>query len=63
MIDQVGLKGYRVGGALVSPRHANFILNTGNARASDVLALIEEARARVRQKFGTELELEVQVLP
>ena len=63
MIDQVGLKGYRVGGALVSPRHANFILNTGNARASDVLALIEEARARVRQKFGAELELEVQVLP
>ncbi len=63
LIDQVGLKGFQVGGAAISRVHANFILNVKNARASDVLALIEEARLRVRRQFGIELELEVQVLP
>ena len=62
MVDQAGMKGFRVGGAVVSPRHANFILNDGNARAADVLALVEEARARVLKQFGVNLELEVQVL-
>ena len=63
MVDQVGLKGRQVGGAMVSPRHANFILNTGNARAADVFSLIEEARSRVLKRFGVELETEVQILP
>ncbi len=63
MVDQVGMKGFRVGGAVVSPRHANFILNEGNARAADVLAIVEEARARVLKQFGVELEMEVQILP
>ncbi len=63
MIDQAGLKGASVGGAEVSQRHANFILNRGSARASDVLALIEEVRAQVRRRFGVELELEVRLLP
>ena len=63
MVDQVGMKGQRVGGAVVSPRHANFILNEGNACAADVLALVEEARARVLRRFGVELAMEVQVLP
>ncbi len=62
LVDQAGLKGYRVGGAVISPRHANFILNEGNARAADVLSLVEEARARVLKKFGVKLELEVQVI-
>ncbi len=63
LIDQAGLKGYRVGGAQVSSIHANFIMNVGQATASDVLAVIEEARGRVLRKFGVELELEVKVLP
>ena len=63
MIDQAGLKGYQVGGAMISTRHANFMLNFGNGRAADVFSLIEEARARVLRKFGVKLELEVQVLP
>ena len=62
MVDQTGLKGYRVGGAVISPRHANFILNEGNAKAADVLSLVEEARARVLKQFGVRLELEVQVI-
>jgi len=63
MVDQVGLKGHRIGGAVISGRHANFILNEGNARAADVLALVEEARARVLRRFGVKLEMEAQVLP
>ena len=63
MVEQAGMKGFRIGGAVVSPRHANFILNDGNARAADVLALVEEARARVLKQFGVELETEVQIFP
>ena len=63
MIDQAGLKGRRFGGAMVSPRHANFILNVDHARCSDVLALVEEAREKVLKQFGVDLELEVQLLP
>ena len=63
MVDQAGLKGRRIGGAVISARHANFILNEGNARAADVLALVEEARARVLKQFGVELEMEAQVMP
>ena len=63
MIEQVGLKGYQVGGAAFSTTHANFIMNRSRACAADVAALIEEARSRVLRQFGVELELEVQVLP
>jgi UDP-N-acetylmuramate dehydrogenase len=59
LIDQVGLRGYRIGDAQVSEKHANFILNLGKARAADIRALIELARQRVRERFGVELELEV----
>jgi len=59
IIDQVGLRGYRIGDAQVSPKHANFFINAGRARASDVKALIELARGRVRERFGVELELEI----
>jgi UDP-N-acetylmuramate dehydrogenase len=62
LIEQCGLKGRRAGGAEVSPAHANWIVNTGGARAADVLALIAVARAAVREKFGIELELEVKVV-
>lgn len=59
LIDQVGLRGHSIGDAVVSPKHANFIVNTGHARAADVNALIELARERVMARFGLELDLEV----
>jgi UDP-N-acetylmuramate dehydrogenase len=61
IIDELGLKGTRRGGALVSPRHANFVVNDEGARAADVLALLELVRERVRREAGVELELEVRV--
>jgi UDP-N-acetylmuramate dehydrogenase len=59
MIDDLGLKGFAVGDARVSDRHANFFINTGQARCADMLALIAQVRERVRQAFGLELENEV----
>jgi UDP-N-acetylmuramate dehydrogenase len=61
-IEECGLKGHRIGGALVSPRHANFIENAGGATSADCIALMAEARRRVHQRFGLELEHEVQFL-
>ena len=61
MIDELGLKGLRRGNAVVSPRHANFVVNEGGARATDVLGLIDEVREKVRSATGVELELEVKV--
>jgi UDP-N-acetylmuramate dehydrogenase len=61
-IEECGLKGHRIGGALVSPRHANFIENAGGATAADCIALMAEARRRVHERFGVELEHEVQFL-
>lgn len=62
LIDECGLKGFTVGGAQVSPQHANYIVNTGNATASDVLKVIEHVRKTVAKKTGVELELEVKVI-
>lgn len=59
LIDQVGLRGYRIGDAQISQLHTNFFLNLGQARAAQVKALMDLARALVRQKFGIELEPEV----
>jgi UDP-N-acetylmuramate dehydrogenase len=59
MIDELGLKGHRVGDAMVSDRHANFFVNTGHARCSDMLKLMDEVRQRVRGAYGIELENEV----
>jgi UDP-N-acetylmuramate dehydrogenase len=61
LIDELGLKGTRQGGARVSERHANFVVNDGGASASDVLELLELMRERVRREAGVELELEVRV--
>jgi UDP-N-acetylmuramate dehydrogenase len=62
MIDEMGMKGERRGGALVSPVHANFIVTDGeDARASDALALAEEIRERFRREHGVELEYEVEL--
>jgi UDP-N-acetylmuramate dehydrogenase len=62
LIDEAGLKGRRVGGAQVSEKHANFIVNTGGAKAGDVAALIELVREEVWRRFSVRLELEVKVV-
>ncbi len=61
LIEAAGLKGERRGGAMISPLHANFIVNTGGATAADVLALIGHARALVRLRTGILLEPEVKI--
>lgn len=62
LIEQAGLKGARVGGAEISPRHANYIVNTGGASGEDILGLIEMAREAVHEQLGVDLELEVRVI-
>ncbi|MBI4419249.1 MAG: hypothetical protein HY560_00330, partial [Gemmatimonadetes bacterium] len=62
LIDACGLKGFRIGGAEVSPLHANYIVNLGTATAAQVRSVIEAVRERVRERFGVELELEVKIL-
>jgi UDP-N-acetylmuramate dehydrogenase len=62
IIERAGLKGYRIGGAKISEQHANFLINIGNARAADVLALIQHAQAEVERQFGASLELEIELV-
>ena len=62
MIEECGLKGHRIGGAIVSPRHANFIENADGATTADCIAVMAEARTRVHERFGVALEHEVQFL-
>jgi UDP-N-acetylmuramate dehydrogenase len=62
MIEECGLKGYRSGGAIVSPRHANFIENADTATTADCIAVMTEVRRRVHEQFGVALEHEVQFL-
>ena len=62
MLEACGLKGYRIGGAQISPRHANFIENADGARTADAVALMAEARRRAFAQFGVELEHEVEFL-
>jgi UDP-N-acetylenolpyruvoylglucosamine reductase len=59
LLEQCGLKGHRVGGAMISPKHANFIENAGDATSEECVALMDEARRRAREQFGVELEREV----
>jgi UDP-N-acetylmuramate dehydrogenase len=62
LVDVAGLKGLRAGDAVVSSKHANFIINEGRAKAADVLGLMKMVRARVRERHGIDLELEVNVV-
>jgi UDP-N-acetylmuramate dehydrogenase len=62
MLEACGLKGHRIGGAQISPRHANFIENAEGARSDDAVALMTEARRRALEQFGVELQHEVEFL-
>ncbi len=62
MLEACGLKGHRIGGAQISPKHANFIENAGGARTADALALMAEARRRAHEQYGVELRHEVEFL-
>ena len=62
MLEACGLKGHRIGGAQISPRHANFIENADGARSGDAIALMVEARRRALEQYGVELEHEVELL-
>jgi UDP-N-acetylenolpyruvoylglucosamine reductase len=62
LLDEAGCRGLQVGGARFSLKHANFVENTGDASTADVIALMAEGRRRVRERFGVELEAEVQLL-
>ncbi len=60
LIDEAGLKGHTIGGAKISEKHANFFINTGEATAADIWALIEHTRSEVKKRFDLELELEIE---
>ncbi len=62
LLEEVGLKGKKVGGAMISPKHANYIVNTGGAKADDVLALMDLARETVKAKTGIDLESEIRII-
>ena len=62
MLEACGLKGHRIGGAQISPRHANFIENASEARSADAIALMAEGRRRASEQFGVELQHEVEFL-
>jgi UDP-N-acetylmuramate dehydrogenase len=62
LIEAAGLKGARIGNAEISTLHANFFINHGRTRATDIRALIDQARETVKQKSGVELELEIEMI-
>ena len=62
LIDDAGLKGYSIGGAQVSEKHAGFIINTGSASASDVISLMEHIKKTVKDRFGVDIESEIRIL-
>lgn len=62
LIEQSGLKGKKIGGAAISAKHANFIVNTGDAKAADIVALMELAREKVKKDSGIDLESEIRIV-
>ena len=62
MVDMLGLKGTQIGGAQISKKHANFIINTGGATCKDVLDLVKLVKDKVRENYSIELEFEVKVI-
>ena len=62
LIDECGLKGYKIGGAEVSNKHAGFVINTGNATAEDVIKLTEYVKQKVYEKFKKKINLEIEII-
>ena len=62
LIDDAGLRGYRVGGAMVSEKHCGFVINYDNATATDVINLMKDVQAKVKEKFDVQLEPEVRII-
>lgn len=62
LIEDAGLKGYQIGGAMISPKHANFIVNTGDATSDDIIKLIEYTKQKVEEKYGIKLLLEQEII-
>ena len=62
LIDEAGLKGYKIGGAEVSTKHAGFVINKGNATAQDVLSLVKYVQDKVFEKFEKRIELEMKII-
>ena len=62
LVDELGLKGYRIGNAIVSDKHGNFILNKGGASGRDISSLIELIKSRVKNRFGVVLEEEIRYI-
>lgn len=62
MIDELGLKGFSIGGAQISEKHGGFIINKGNATGSDILKIVSEVQLKVKMKFGINLELEQRII-
>jgi len=62
LISEAGLKGKTIGGAMISEKHSNFFINTGNAKASDVKALIDFTKKTIQEKFGITIEEEIQIV-
>ena len=61
-IEESGLKGYNIGDAKVSEKHANFIINTGNASGSDIVSLINKIKDTVKEKYDVELHVEQEIV-
>ena len=62
LLDSCGLKGYRVGGAMVSPTHANFVVNEAHATAADVVTVMKHMHSQVKERYGIDLTPEVKFL-
>lgn len=62
LVEQVGMKGFTIGGAKISDEHGNFIINFSNAKQADILSLVETIKEKVYNKFGIELEPEVKII-
>lgn len=62
LIDEAGLKGYKIGGAQVSEKHAGFIVNVDNATAKDVIELTDYIKEKIKEKFGKKINLEIQII-
>ena len=62
LIDEAGLKGYKIGGAMVSTKHAGFVINAEHATAKDVLNLVEYIKKEILKKFNKKIELEIEIM-